>query len=63
MFPANLGWSSLVILAVGLLSTCSLWASAQQTTVVCLSQYDWVRLLLTPLSLSGVLTTLSADGQ
>ena len=64
MLPANLGWSSQVVLAIGLLSMRSLWASAQQTAIVCMTQYDWVRLSLSPLSLSGVLTTLpSTDGQ
>ena len=63
MLPANFGWSSLVILAVGLLSMRPLWASAQNTTVVCPSQYHWVRLPLSLLSLSAVLTTLSTDGQ
>ncbi|KIM62167.1 hypothetical protein SCLCIDRAFT_120554 [Scleroderma citrinum Foug A] len=42
MLPSNLRWTSLAILATGLLSMRPLWASAQQTTAVCMSQYDWM---------------------
>ncbi|KAI6109518.1 hypothetical protein EDD16DRAFT_673721 [Pisolithus croceorrhizus] len=42
MIPFHLGWSSLAILATGLLSIYPLRATAQQTTVVCPSQYNWM---------------------
>ncbi|KAL4067924.1 hypothetical protein V8B97DRAFT_2021726 [Scleroderma yunnanense] len=42
MLPSSLGWTSLATLAIGLLSIRPLWVSAQQTTAVCLSQYNWM---------------------
>ncbi|KAI6118853.1 hypothetical protein EV401DRAFT_1965650 [Pisolithus croceorrhizus] len=42
MIPFHLGWSSLAILAAGLLSICPLRVTAQQTTVACPSQYNWM---------------------
>ncbi|KAI6028726.1 hypothetical protein F5J12DRAFT_392853 [Pisolithus orientalis] len=42
MLPFNPGWSSFVILVTELLSVHLLRATAQQTTAVCLSQYEWM---------------------
>ncbi|KAI6005670.1 hypothetical protein EDD15DRAFT_661020 [Pisolithus albus] len=42
MIPFHLGWSSLAILATGLLSMRPLRAAAQQTTASCLSQFSWM---------------------
>ncbi|KAI6131916.1 hypothetical protein EV401DRAFT_326465 [Pisolithus croceorrhizus] len=42
MFPFSARRSSLVMLAIGLLSTCLPRATAQETSAVCLSQYDWM---------------------
>lgn len=42
MIPFNLEWSSLAILAIGLLSIRPLRATAQQTTASCLSQFNWM---------------------
>lgn len=42
MLPLNPGRSSLAILAIGLLSTCLLGATAQKTFAICQSQYNWM---------------------
>ena len=54
MLPANLRWSLLVL---ELLSMRLLSASAQQTAIDRLSQYDWVSQSSLPPSLLAVLTT------
>ncbi|KIM62175.1 hypothetical protein SCLCIDRAFT_120442 [Scleroderma citrinum Foug A] len=43
MLPSKLRqWTSLAILAIGLAPMRPLWASAQQSTVVCLSDFAWM---------------------
>ncbi|KIM63769.1 hypothetical protein SCLCIDRAFT_1213929 [Scleroderma citrinum Foug A] len=43
MLPSNIRqWTSLAILAIGLVSMCPLRASAQQSAVVCLSDFAWM---------------------
>ena len=60
MLPSKLRqWTSLAILAIGLAPMRPLWASAQQSTVVCLSDFAWVGLLSSPRYLSAVLTNMS----
>ena len=48
MLPSNLRWMALAVLAIRLLSMRPLWVSAQESTAVCLSQFNWVGLLCRP---------------